>query len=292
MATEFELTSKPFFLQVDTGEKIYYDAEDFRRYTASFQRRSGVLGSSDYLVTQASNVAMTVTVNSGYANVGNYIVHMQADLTSPLTIPAAPTSGVRSHKIFLAVYDGQIAGADYTAKLLVSADTGTGAPNPAGTAGYLQLAIVTVAAGQSNVQNQHINNVAQHGGSAGPSQLLAPYLVGGGSGEYLDNGSSSGPGNFRADYNGGVIRLSGQIRKKTGDFPKDTEVHFCTMLANFRPQRHKYLTGVASVSSTGASGTLTFRLTIDIDGTMTARIPSTQSVKYLSFDGLTYHLDY
>jgi hypothetical protein len=292
---ELDVPGYPFFLQEDPASPnpIYYSAQDFRNYTAAFQRRPGVLGSSHFLVTQADNIGFKVKVNSGYANVGGYyIVYLPNDVEVPLTW-TTPATGTATHKVFIVVYDELWSGTVNKAQILISQDTGAGAPYPTGTAAYLELATITVTSTQSNIQNQHIANIAQHGGSAGPYVLLAPYLTAG----HESGGSPGGGAPIRAIYDSGFVRLSGSVQRGDGNpFAKDTEIHFCTMHPNLRPTHSVFLTGVASVSTTGPAGTLTFRLSIYPDGRMTARVPATdspanQSVKYLTIDGLTYDLD-
>lgn len=289
MATaEYTIPATPFFLQVPTGSPIYYSAKDFRNYTGSMQRRIGILGSSHFRIQQATNVGWTIKVNSGYANVGIfYMVFLADDIE--LSIPMRPpTSGTRVHKVWVAVYDPEIQGNTGEARIVVTEDPGTGAPTPTGAAASLPIGTISIAKGQANIQNTNIVNNAQHGGSSSDFFDLSTYLADG----YSNAGSPTGTDNFRGVYDNGVVRLSGMIKKDSGNFPSNTDINIGTMHANLRPKRHRYLTGACAVSATGtAGGTYTWRFSLDPDGTMTARIPSTQAPPHLMFDGIAYDLD-
>jgi hypothetical protein len=291
---ELSVPGYPFFLQEDPAStnQIYYSAKDFRNYTAAFQRRSGVLGSSHFLITQADNVGFKIKLHSGYVNVGGfYIVHLPTDVEILLSGAGwKPNSGTVVHKVFAVVYDEYVAGTDNKATVLVTQDTGSGAPNPSGSAAaYLQLATITVTSTQANIQNANIDNTARHGGSAAEYEPLGPYLRSG----FEDAGSAATTANFRALYDSGTVRLGGMIKKTSGAFPSGQDFYIADMHSNLRPSRTRFLTGACTKSTnTGsATGSYTYQLIINPSGIMTARIPSTQAPLNLMFDGITYDLD-
>lgn len=300
MATaEYTLTKAPYFLQVATGASLYYSAEAFREYTGAYQPRAGILGYDHLRVVQSFDVGWELQVLGGYANLrqtatnaeqhlgGLYTVYHR--LNQFLTIPwRPPGSGTRTHKVFVAVFDPLIQGSATVAKIMATEDVGSGAPDPVGATGYLQLATFTMVGGQANLQDKDIQNIAQHGGDHSEYVDLTLSLASG----YSGAGFPGGPDDFRGVYSNGTIRLSGMITKQSGNFPGNTDTVIGTLPPGFRPKRLRYLTGACSVSTAGTSGgTFTWRLTIAANGTMTARIPSTQAVPNLVFDGMTYDLD-
>lgn len=281
------LADEPFFLQKDVGaaDPIYYSAADFRRFFTGIMPRTGILGSAHFLVTQADNVSMKVKVNSGYAVVGRYLVHSPNDESIELGSPfTGDPPDARTHKVYLTVYNELEQGTGFAAKIEVVMDEGSGANPPAGAANYLQLATVTVAPGQGNIQNQHINNTVRHGGNAAEYTYLDPYLATG----ISVSGTGIEP---RALYTNGFVRLSGSIKRSNGDpFAAGDDTIIGTMHSNLRPSRGVVLIGATSISTGSASG-YAWRLTIGTDGTMTARLPNNQAPDNLIFDGMSYDLD-
>lgn len=289
------LANAPFFLQKDVGDgdPIYYSAADFRRFFNGVLPRSGILGSSHFLVTQADNVGMAIKVNSGFANVaGLYLVHLPNDLTINLGSFAANPPATRTHKVFLSVYDEQTTSVGgYGANIDVMEDTGAGANYPPSTtSAYLQLATITVAPNQQNIQNANIVNTVRHGGMAGEYVYLAPYLNTG----FDTAGSDADTSDFRARYENGRVFLSGAVKRTGGTaFANGSSYDFGVMHSNLRPARTKYITGPCSIydSQSDSTGTYTWRLSITKDGVMNARLPTGTGPQYLLFDGMSYDLD-
>lgn len=287
------LTYDPFFLQKGPGDPdpIFYSAADFTRYTAGIMRRSGVLGSSDFLVVQADNVGMSIKVNSGYANVGGkYLVHLADDVTIDLGFTGNP-SATRTHKVFLSIYNPlEKDASDYGAAIDVVEDTGAGAAPPVAAAYYLQLATITVAPNQGNIQNANIDNTVRHGGNAGEYVYLAPYL----DGAFVPAGADTGGVDVRARYENGRVWLSGAIKRSPANqFANGGSYDIGAMHSNLRPAHTVYLTGACSIydSPSDSTGTYTWRLSIGADGLMNARLPTGTGPLYLFFDGMSYDLD-
>lgn len=288
--TEQDIPGYPLFLQEDAQSTtpIYYSAKDFRTYTKALQFTPGILTTGSFRVTQADNIGFAVRITAGWANIGDYITSLanHTELTLDWTTP--PT-GTRTHRIYAAIYDELIAGLTNKAKLIAIEDTGTGAGTPPGAAAYLELATIKIAAGQPNIQNKDITNTAPHGGNQSNPTDLTPYLTAG----ISPAPATPGPSGPRAITTAGAVRLSGRIQKTNGStFATNTEIPLGTTHPNMRPKYTQYPTGTCALSTTGtAGGTMTYRLTINPDGTLTARIPTYQDTKYLLFDGITYDLD-
>lgn len=292
------LAYKPFFLEKDSGEAdpIYYSAADFTRFFSGILPRSGILGSSHFLVAQADNVGMSIKVNSGYANVGGrYLVHLAEDITIDVSSFSNPT-GTRTHLVYLSVYNALENGFDYDAKIDVVEDTGTGAVTPPSANEFLQLATITVTPNQGLILNTNINNTVRHGGMAGEYVYLAPYL----DSAFTVAGTETGTFDFRGRYENGRVWLSGAIKRANGThFANGGSYDLGTMLSNFRPVRTFYLPAASSIYNSGSDdpGTYYWRLSIDKNGAMNARVPPTTGVpagsgpSYLFFDGISYDLD-
>jgi hypothetical protein len=294
--TTSPITGYPFFLQEDPASPtpIYYSAKDFRNYTQAFNRRPGVLENTYLRVTQGANVGMRIRIGYGWANVGGYIVYVpgpERELEMPW---AKPTTGTVTHKVFLAVYDENVSGSVNMAQFIVTQDTGAGAPNPPGAAASLLLATVTVTSTQANIQNANIQNVAWHGGGNGYDYLkLEPWITAEYASAYNAD-ASTGTADMRCIYSNGAIRLSGRLARKDGlDFATNKNLTICKLPVYLWPRFMQYLTGTSSDdgADTGPTGTMTFRLAILTDGTMIARIPSTQTPQHLMFDGISYDMD-
>ena len=124
----------------------------------------GVLGTGQLKVTErAAGANMSVDVAGGGAvvkcdtvvNGGSYLTF--EDATVNLTIPAAPSSGSRTHKIYEKIADPQSdGGTSYTSGPFVSIDAGSGAPDV--LSAYL-LATVTVTHGDASVRNAGITDM-------------------------------------------------------------------------------------------------------------------------------------
>lgn len=290
------LASKPFFLQKDTNDTdpIYYSASDMRRFFAGIMPRSGILGSNHFRVGQADVVGMAIKVQSGYANVGGrYLVHLPLDETIDLTGFTSNPASTRVHKVYLSVYDALNTGTEYAGKIDVVEDTGAGANPPATAAYYLQLATLTVAKNQGNIQNANIDNTVRHGGMAGEYVYLDAYLNAG----FATAGTDIGAVDYRALYSNGRVWLSGAIKRTsptaTTPFANGGEYAIGKMHPNLCPSRTRYLSGPCSIyaSQSDNTGTYHWRLQIDPDGTMTARLPTGTGPQFLMFDGMSFDLD-
>lgn len=155
---------RPLFMQAASGDTaLEYSALDARDVFHALVATEGVL--SGMRVSQrAAGANMSVDVASGVAFVtgddvtdqGKYLCRSTA--VENLTVPAAPGSGTRTHRVVARIKDKLHNGAwttyEWTLELL--ADTGSG--TPATPASAISLATVAVSAGQANVLDSHITN--------------------------------------------------------------------------------------------------------------------------------------
>jgi hypothetical protein len=288
---EVKIPDTPFFLQADVGDPLmYYSAADFRRFTGAFMGRTGVLGSIDFRIQQADVVGFAVKIKAGYARVGgdgfDYLVHLTADQTIPLTGFNFNPPSIRWHYVYIAVYDKLYGNSGYEARVVIVEDTGSGGgPAPADAAATLFLGDVNISPGQPNIQNANISNYAQHGGNQGSYVYLDSYLN-------SAFKSLDAPG-FRARYEGGVVRLGGAIARVDDAVFATGATTIGVMHSNLRPKSARLLTATCSIRSpnTTSDGTFTCRLRIDPDGTMIIQMPKENAPKAIGFDGITYDLD-
>lgn len=297
-AVTYPLPSMPYFLQrkPGDGDPIVYSAAEFRRYTAALDRRVGVLGAGDFSVDQALTVGWSILVNSGYAHVGagtaHYIVALPDDVTVPLTgIPVAP-GGTRVHKVWLCVNDALTIGTGYGASIIITEDTGAGAPEPADVAASLLLAHLTVNTSTTTIQRANITNVAPYGGGTGDwfdlsSSIALPF-------EPQDLHGTQFPPGFRGKYSDGHVRLSGAIGLNgTGKITGGKTHKIGTMWLRLRPKYVRVMQAGCDNNDppTTTLGTYTCQLRIQPDGVMHIYMPTGQNVNQIFLDGCTYDLD-
>lgn len=181
--------------------EIDYAANETRQLTAALVGGQGVVGGHDLKVVQrGAGANMSVDVNSGHAVVtgddtagqGSYVIYNDTDGFN-VTVPAAPGSGTRLHRVVAQIRDKRANGAwstyDWTPLLL--ADTGGG--TPAEPASALTLATVSVAAGQASVTNANINDLRVFIDSLGFSDTWHNLSL-------LNGWANRGPGYMRAAY--------------------------------------------------------------------------------------------
>jgi hypothetical protein len=294
--TGFRLPNMPFFLQRVAGSDtpILYTAAHFRNYTAANHRRSGILGPTHFRVVQSATVGWSVDVKSGFANVGGFYIVLHPADTS-LSVPSTwkPSSGTVRHRVFLVVFDELVAGSDSYAELQVIQDFGSGAPTPSGAAAYLELATVAMTSTQSNIQDANIANKVRHGGSA--FEKVDMDLAG-----YLRNPYQPAVGDGHTgpflQYDNGVVRLSGRLSGGTTNFTSgsasaNTDLIIGDLPTQYRPVNTRSLVGTMSKNLSGGSSLYFYRMEVMSDGKMVARIPTGQTVEYITLDNMFYTID-
>lgn len=173
----------PIFMQAAVGDAaISYSALAVRALVDAFVPDEGVL--SGLRVSQRSagpNMSVDVAVGTcvvlgdDVAGQGKYLCPSNA--VNNVTVPAAPGSGSRVHRVVARVRDKLHNGTWTTYEWVqeVLADTGSG--TPALPASAITLATVTVSAGQVSVLNTHISNLAVPARVAGVPRAQATKMV-------------------------------------------------------------------------------------------------------------------
>jgi hypothetical protein len=289
------LPDKPLFMQAATGDALIpYTAEAYRRLVGSNWFRTGVITNDAFLpVQRAAGANYSVDISPGYAVLGltsgeydRYLAYSGLAINVPLTGFNTNPVATRTHKIWLAIYDKQKynLGTLYEAQIIITEDTGSGAPTPASPVTHLnQLASFTLTTGQANIQNVHITPTIRHASSGSDYAAipLGPSIVSGDA--TMDIGVP------RALRHGTTAKLTGGFRRSSlADFAANTAYVLGTVSASFRPTATRYLNAPCAISSTSV---MTYRLTIAPTGVMTAVTPVGWTPSYLAIDGCHYELD-
>lgn len=157
---------RPLFMQAASGDTaLEYSALDVRDLLHVLVATEGVV-SGLRVAQRAAGANMSVDVASGVAVITGDDVTSQgkyqctSTATENVTVPAAPGSGTRVHRVVARVKDklhnGTWTTYEWTLELL--ADTGSG--TPATPASAVSLATVSVSAGQVSVLDSNITNSA------------------------------------------------------------------------------------------------------------------------------------
>jgi hypothetical protein len=163
---------RPLVMQAAVGDTtISYSALDWRSLLDSLAVDEGVVGDTITLagsggglsVTQrAAGANMSVDVSAGSCVITGDDVTRQgkylcvSDAVTNVTIPAAPASGTRVHRIVARIKDKLHNGTWSTYEWTIEALADTGSGTPVEPASAISLATVSVTAGQASVTNSNI----------------------------------------------------------------------------------------------------------------------------------------
>jgi hypothetical protein len=150
-------------------DSFEYSGLDMRLGLTGTWSSEGVTAAANFKVSQrAAGANMSVDVAGGIAVVTGNDVSLQgaymcsSDAVTNLTIPAAPGSGSRTHRVILWVkdklYDGTLAANTYEFVLAVQEDTTGSGPDDDLPDSAISLATVTVAASQTSVTDADITD--------------------------------------------------------------------------------------------------------------------------------------
>lgn len=287
----YPLPDKPFFLQAQSGDpEIYYSADDFRRLLTALYTQPGVMTQNSFKLGQSTTVGWTVRVESGYAMVGEYLVHSQVDKDIDISGFDTNPSSLRVHRFYLAVYDKLITGTEYVAKIIAVEDLGGGAGLPPGAAATLLLGYASVNPGQTNIQNAQITDRRPHARPGSAFDNMTPNAG------FLDAADDLDTGPFGFRYLNGRVYLSGAVMRTAGAlFYPDNDYVVADLPLNLHPAKVKYFTCACSINGnnpeTNGVGSLAVRVKVGDDGSITVRIPPTQDPKYVIFDNVQFDLD-
>lgn len=156
------LHTPPLWIQAGS-----YAAQDDRQLLASIVYRSGIVKSTDFVVTQTTTASMSVNISGGRAFIiggtitGQGAYDVYSDGPESRTITAANSSNPRIDIVVLTIRDAAVSGSNNDVILQVVAGTPNGSPTaPATPADSLLLATIAVGAGVTNITNANITAVA------------------------------------------------------------------------------------------------------------------------------------
>lgn len=156
------------WIQVAAGEtEIEYFGPQLRAMNGLIWSSQGVTGPDQCKITQAADPIAnpwTIAIGWGGAVVNEsggqarrYVTRVPDMEVNCSTLNTAPTAA-RTHSVWVAVFDTT---GRHGAEIVVTEDTGSGAPNPSGAAGYVKLGTLTIKPGQTSIANADIVNLPE-----------------------------------------------------------------------------------------------------------------------------------
>lgn len=282
------LANQPLFLQaVPPDAEIEYTATQMRLLTgAVFPRTGGVGGTAFRIMPRVAGANFSVDIMPGFAVAGStsasvydrYLAYLPTRTNIPLTGFNTAPAATRTHRVFLGIYDKQVLGTEYAGKLIVTEDTGSGAPLPADNPAYtLELGTFTIAPSQANVGSADITNSGRKA-DLGEAAIALPMNAG-----FVSGGTPGGPTMYA--LTGNTVKLSGTVnRTPAADFAAST-YSIATLPSGYRPRYQRYVAGV------GESGN-PYRLTINTTGIIQATLPTgTPDLLFIALDGCQFEID-
>lgn len=300
------LARRPLFMQAASGDVpatygLEYDGFMMRLFVGAIWPRTGIVTNDAMFVTQtAAGAGWSIDIGTGFAVCGvtdgtepdKYLVYQG---TTPFTVPltgfTTNPAGLRTHKVWLAVFDKQkkSAGLIYEAQIMVTEDTGSGAPTPTsalfpGLANVMQLATVTITTGQSSILNANIVNSVRHANFGGSHTSVSITA------NIVDASATLALAAPKAIRSGTTVKLQGAFRRSTlTDFAAGATYNLGTLPAALAPVNTRIVVAPAG-ASTGAVA-YTYRLTISTSGALQADIPTGYNPNWLGLDGVNYEID-
>lgn len=288
------LTNKPLFLQALGGDTaISYTAAEVRHLLGAVFPRTGVIGASGFRITQrgaGANWSIDVAPGnfihgSSGIETGRYLLHSDSTVNiSVATFNTAP-AGTRTHRVWINVYDKVVIGTEYIAKLMVTEDTGSGAPAPADSPAFqYELGQFTISPSQTSVQTAHITNAMRKAGF-GTFQYDLPLAT-----NFISGAASSNGGPPKYSLNGSIVHLSGTVARTSPTvFAPGTVYTIGTLPIGFRP---KYIRYMAGIGYTGYH----YRCGVYDDGTLQISVPdiagaTVPNLTWISLDGCSFEID-
>jgi hypothetical protein len=290
----YNLPNRPLFMQAQTGDTaIDYSAADFRDLLTNLYAAPGILSAGSYVVTQNSVVGWSVKVFGGAAILSaGYQVSQPSSVAVSLAAFDTTPSALRSHRVWIAVYDKLTnpSLSEYDAAIVVTEDTGAGAPPPVGATNSLFLAFVKISPGQANIQDENIYDYRPH---AQPGTPFTPLYIRAG---FLDAAASSNVSPVGVQYQNGRAYLSGGFRRDSSTPFTSLDGFECAYVPRgFEPKYEKYMiaaTGMEELVGGSPVSTLTARVIVRPDRTVAVVPGETNYPRYIFLDGLSYDLDH
>lgn len=244
MATATLALPNPLPIQALGGDTpISYGGQDLRWLIGAMYHRTGRIGFADtmWLYPRLAGADWSVDVNAGMCIVGvnaatsyapeRYLVTLAARTNIPLTGFVTAPAATRSHGVWVVVKDASQtgAGAGYGASIVVTEDTGAGAPNPTGSF-FLRLGTVTIAPAQSNIGTANLSVSLQRGARGTPVTALN-YASGFAT---FVSGTIGQAVSYSVD--GNTVRLQGTVYRTAGNLIAGTIYTVGTLPSSAAPK--------------------------------------------------------
>lgn len=286
----YDLPLQPMMLEAVVGDDaIVYNASDIRLMLGALYPRPGTIGLADalWLYPRAAGANWSIDVQAGQAVIAantnayapeRYLVTLAARTNLSLVgFDTAPTL-TRTHKVWIAVDDKSTSGTTYKGRIIVTEDTGTGAPNPV-TSFYTQIGTVTFAPGQSAITASNLNTIILRATHATYEYEVLDYHTG------YEGGNGVGGQELRLSLDGNTVRFQGCVKRESGHMDVGTVYTVAKVPIGYRPDVQRL--GVAASHAPNIA-----RVAINTDGDIEIHPYSANvtDMDYVSLDGVTYEI--
>lgn len=287
----------PWAVQAKPGDPAQdYGGQDMRYLLGAMYNRTGRIGLGDslWLVPNPAGADWSVSVTPGQAILAGaggsgtyaperYLVTVPyATGTTPINIPltglgwSLPPVGTRVHAVWVAVTDASVSGTGYKTSLIVTEDTGSGAPNPTGVTYIFKIGTITMNPGQTAVGLGSLATTMQR---ASRATSITALSYASGYATYV-SGTIGQPLSYSVD--GNTVRLQGTAYRTAGDMVAGTTYTVGTLPAGYRPAYARILPGVTV-------GPVAFRCVVATSGDIQVTAIGT-NIAYAAFDGIAFEL--
>jgi hypothetical protein len=239
----------------DPTPPLTYSAEEWRNLMYAKFPGVGICSLNSFTLAQRpAGANWSIEVSGGTAALPGphtfdrfYVADRRTSFNIPLTGFVTPAA-TRNHKVWLAAYDRALGSDRYGASVVVTEDTGSGAPAPAGTAGHVQIGTITLPAGATTVLNSHLT----YAPTVAVGHFLhwsAPTMSAGyrSATDILDSWTPGFTRNHR------MLKLRGAVRPNSGVFTGGVPHYVATLPVWARPTNYSYAVAAANWETGGHS---------------------------------------
>lgn len=292
MATATATLGYPLALEAVGGDTpIQYHAADLRELIGATFPRYGRLGLGDalWLYPRAAGADWSVDVQAGWFICApptnpnyaaeRYLITVPTRTNIPLTGFNLAPAATRTHKVWVVLNDKAVSGTTYGSSLVITEDTGSGAPNPTGATNYALLGTASIGTSQSNIGSANLSTTSGRASTATlPTTVTYLNSMVGGDG-------SGGPG-LTYTVNGNTVSLSGNVKPAgAGAYAAGGVYVVANVGVGFRPAYNRVMLG-------GSSGPTIARIVIGTSGdiSVTPYAANASNMSYVSFDSVSYEI--
>lgn len=293
MATVTSALGSPLALEAVGGDTpIQYHAADLRQLIGATFPRYGRLGLGDalWLYPRAAGANWSVDVQAGWFICApptnpdyaaeRYLITVPTRTNLSLATFNLSPAATRTHGVWLVLNDKAVSGTTYGSSLVVTEDTGSGAPNPTGATNYARIGNVTIAPAQSNIGSANLTTTLARASSASFTTAVT-YL----NGMVAGDGNGGSPG-VTYSVDGNTVRFQGNLKPAgAGAYAAGGVYTVASVAVGYRPAYNRVLLA-------GSSGPTIARVIVASTGdiTVTPYAANAANMSYVCFDGLSYEI--